>query len=86
MSYHSVRADHDALATLDAQVSLPDRDLQRQVAFLPLGCAGREGTVHRKCGYGDIIAVEPDDGTKDIAHKFGAPIDSLGESTGRLEL
>ena len=44
-----VRADHDALAALDAQVGFPDRDVQRDVALLPLRGAGGEGAVHREC-------------------------------------
>src|SRR3990172_5001524 len=59
-----------ALAALNAQVSLPDRDLQCKVAFLPLRCAGREGAIHRKCRHWNSIAVKTDDGPKHIAHEF----------------
>ncbi len=53
-----VRADHDALAALDAQVGFPNRDFQGDVAFFPLRGAGREGAVHRHGAHGHVVAFE----------------------------
>jgi hypothetical protein len=45
-----MRADQGALVALDAQVGLPDRDLQRQVALLPARRPGRPGAIDGECG------------------------------------
>ena len=46
----------DALAALDAEVRLPDRDVLRDVALLELGGAGREAAVDREGRDGQELA------------------------------
>ena len=53
-----MRADKYALATLDAQIGFPNRDIQGNIALFPFGRAGRESAVHWKSGNGQRIAIE----------------------------
>ena len=64
-----MRADKDAFAALDAQVRFPDRDLQGDITFFPLGCTGGEGTIHGHGRDRNGIAFEGDHRTEHIPHK-----------------
>ena len=66
-----MRADKDALAALDAQVGLPDRDFQGDVALLPLGGAGGEGAVHRQGADRQVVALQGNDRAQHILDKLG---------------
>src|SRR5690554_6674805 len=65
-----MRADKDALAALDAQIGLPDRDLKRNVALLPLGCSGRIGAICRQSADGEEIALTGNHGTENAANEL----------------
>src|SRR5262249_3162358 len=52
-----VRADHDALAALDAEVLIPDGDELRDVALLPLRGACGEGAARGNCADGELVAA-----------------------------
>jgi hypothetical protein len=47
-SDHGVRADHRALAALNADVGIPHGKFEREISFFPFGGAGREGAVDRE--------------------------------------
>ena len=64
-----MRADKNALATLDAQIGFPYRDFESNVTLFPLGRAGREGAIHGHGRYRDRIALEGDHRAKHIAHE-----------------
>src|SRR5574341_192752 len=59
-----VRTDHHTLAALNAQVRLPDRNLERQVALLPLSRPGRKRAVNRQRANGDLVPLEDDHRTE----------------------
>ena len=53
----AMRADHRALAALNAAGGVPHRDVDRQVALLVLGRADREGAVARKRRDREVVAA-----------------------------
>ena len=63
---HGVRADHGALAALDADLRVPCGNLERQVALLPLGRAGREGSIAGERADGKFVALAGVDGAEDV--------------------
>ena len=80
---HRVRAHHHALAALNANVLLPNRDLLRQVSLFPLRGSGGVGAVHRHCAHRQAIASAGHDGPKDVPNKFGRLVRySRGEIEG----
>ena len=61
-----MRANEDAFTALDAQIGFPDRDLEGDIAFFPLGGAGGECAIHGHCRHGTVVAFECDHWTKYI--------------------
>ena len=66
-----VRAHQRAFVALDAEVRVPHRDLQRDVALLPLRSAGREGSVDRKSADRQLVAAAGDDLRGHFVHELG---------------
>ncbi len=66
-----VRADQHALAALDAELLVPDGDLQSDVALLPHGRRRGERAIHREGGDGERIAVALDDPAEHLADELG---------------
>ncbi|CAB4853453.1 unannotated protein [freshwater metagenome] len=66
-----VRADNGALATVDAQVGLPDRDLIGDRALLELGGAGGERSVGRQRTHRQEIAVTGEHHRGHLLHEIG---------------
>ena len=62
-----VRTDHRALVALDAGDRIPHRDLERDVALLPLRRARRERTVHRHRAHRQVVAEAGDDLCGDVS-------------------
>ena len=58
--FHSPTA-HSALAALHANVRIPGRDVEGEVALFILGGSGREHAVARLLGDGEELAVTLDD-------------------------
>ena len=58
--FHSPTA-HSALAALHANVRIPGRDVEGEVALFILGGSGREHAVARHLGDGEELAVTLDD-------------------------
>ncbi len=67
-----VRANHDALAALDAQLFVPHRNFQRDVALLPLRGSRGEGAVDRHGADRDLVAVAGDHQRFHVAHEVGS--------------
>ena len=65
-----VRADQRALVALDAELLVPHRDLDGDVALLPLGGGGRPGAVGREGADRQQIALAGD-------HHRGDPLDEI---------
>ena len=68
-----VGADQRALVALDAQRRLPDRDLGRDVALLPLGRRGRPGAVDREGRDRQPVALAGDDHRRHALDELRAP-------------
>ena len=64
-----VRTDERALVALDAEPFVPDRDIGRQVAFLPLRRADRPRTVGRERAHGQQVSLAGQHRTRDVLHK-----------------
>ena len=67
-----VRADHDAFAALDAEILVPGGDELRDVALLPLGGAGGEGSACGNCADGERIALAGGNLAEHAANKLGS--------------
>src|SRR5947209_5351431 len=78
-----MRADHHALATLNAEVWLPDGNILRDVALLPLRCADRVSSVQRKRAHWKLIATTRDNFRRDVLHKLRC---DLRHGCGDVEL
>ncbi len=52
-----VRAHQHALAALDAELLIPERDLRCEVPLFPLRRAGRERAIHREGTHGEPVAL-----------------------------
>ncbi len=65
-----MRAHHHAFAALDAQVLVPNRNLQRQVTLLPFGSAGGKGAVHGHRADRQSVAVSGVDGRQHSAYEL----------------
>ena len=63
--------DEGALAALDADVRLPDRNVDRDVPLLVLGGAGRPGAVLRYCGDGQRISLAGNDLGRHLPDELG---------------
>ena len=57
----SVRADQDALATLDAEVGLPDGDFLSEVALFPASGTDRVSAIGWKGAHGEQVALASDE-------------------------
>jgi len=66
-----VRADQRTLAALDTERRIPNRDLQRQVAFLPLRGGSRPCAVHREGRNRQAFAITSNDLCGDIFDERG---------------
>ena len=64
-----VRADIGAFAALNADLGIPDRDLQRDVAFFPYGGAGWISAVIGDLADRQVVAVFGDDGAQHLFDK-----------------
>src|SRR5436853_4616426 len=64
-----MRADHHALAALYAEVRLPNGNVLRDVALLPLRCADRVSSVQRKRAHGKQVAATRDNLSRHVLHK-----------------
>ena len=64
-------ADQHALAALDAELLIPDRDLERDVALFPLRGAGGEGAVDGHGADGEVVAFAGDHAGGDLLHELG---------------
>src|SRR6185369_6452642 len=78
-----VRADEGADAALDAELFVPDRDVDSDVALLVLRGGGREGTVGRHHGDSQVVAEAGDDAAGDVLDEFRG---GLGDCRRHLEL
>ena len=67
---HGVRANHGALAALDADLRIPHGNFERDVALFPLGGAGGEGAIDGESAHGEFIAVASIDCAEHIALKL----------------
>ena len=67
-----VRANHDALAALDAQLLIPHRNFQGDVALLPLRGTGGEGAVDGHRADRNLVAVTIDHQRFHVAHEVGS--------------
>ncbi len=67
---HGMRADHDALAALDAEILVPHRNELRDVALLPLRRARRERAARRDRAHRERIAVAGRNLPENVAHKL----------------
>ncbi len=84
---HAVRADDRALAALDAEVGLPDRDLVGDIPLLVSGRAGRIRAVHGKRADGERVAAQLQDRKRHVAHELRCRVRDEGEAhfvAGRL--
>ena len=88
-----MRAHHHALAALDAEVFVPHRDFESDVALLPHRGAGRECPVDRQLRNRERIAVAGDDRSEHVLHKLGrgfrnraAHIEPAGDGVGNRHL
>ena len=63
--------DQHALAALSAEGLVPDRDLEGDVAALPLRGGGGEGSVDGEGAHGEGIAVAGDDGGDHLLDELG---------------
>ena len=79
---HRVRADHRALAALDADLRVPYRDFKSQVAFLPFGGSGGEGAVHREHADREFFSAISINRAQHVALEVGRV---GGEGGGNLE-
>ena len=80
---HRVRANHGALAALDADLGIPHRNLQRDVALLPLGGSGGEGAVGRERADRQLVAAVLVDRAQYVALEIGR---AGGESRRNFDL
>ncbi len=87
-----VRADHRALAALDADVWIPDRDFVGQVALLPLRRTGGVGAIDGQGADRQLIAFFGDHRAQDLAHEGrcvcrdrGQPFDVAANGRGHLD-
>ena len=64
-----VRTNHNALATLDAQLLVPHRNLQRDVALLPLRGSCGESAVNRQRAHWNQVALTVDDQRFHVTHE-----------------
>ena len=64
-----MRANHDALAALDAQLLVPHRNFQRDVALLPLRGSGGEGAINGQRADRNQVAVTVDNQRFHVAHE-----------------
>ena len=64
-----MRANHDALAALDAEILIPYGDDLRDVAFLPLGGGCRERSTGGKSAHRKIVAVAVCDHAEHVANE-----------------
>ncbi len=66
-----MRANKGAFTTLDADLFVPDRDFEGDVAFLVLGGAGGVGAVIGQHANRQIVAIAGDDRADDFLDEFG---------------
>src|SRR6266705_5915971 len=66
-----VRAYHGAFAALDANLRVPHRNFERDVALFPFGGAGGKSAIGWECAHGKIIAVAGVDCAEYIALEPG---------------
>ena len=69
---HSVRANHDALAALDAEILVPHRNELRDVALLPLRGGRREGAARGNGADRKQIALAGSDLAEHIVDELGS--------------
>ena len=65
-----VRTNHGALSALDADLRIPGRDFERQVALLPFRGSGGEGAVDGKCADRQFVAASGIDHAQHVALEF----------------
>ena len=67
-----MRTDQYALTALDTKLFVPDRDLESDVALLPLRGGVGEGAIHRERANGQIVAFAGDNLRRYLRTKSGA--------------
>ena len=79
-----VRADERALVALDADLRVPDRDLDGEVALLPLRGAHRPGAVHREGAHGQEVALAGHHHRGHALHEVGRVRRRRGAAAARV--
>ena len=64
-----MRANERTAAALDTNIGIPDRDLERDVAFFPLGSAHGVCAVIGHLAHGDRVAIAVDHLAENFLHK-----------------
>ena len=62
--------DQHTFAALYTDIRIPDRNLKRQISFLPACRSDRVGAIHRKRAHGQRITPTREDWPQHSAHKF----------------
>ena len=65
-----VRADGHTFQALDANLLVPNRNVQREVALLVLRRGGRERAVHRKRAHGQVVALAGGEFAQHVLHEL----------------
>src|SRR5215813_13862213 len=65
-----MRTNHDALAALDTQVGLPDRNFPRDIALLPLRGRRRISSICWECAYRQQVTSAGNHLTGHLTNKF----------------
>ena len=78
-----VRADHGALAALDADFRIPHGDFESEIALLPFGGAGGESAVDGEGADREFVAAILVDHAENVAVEVGR---GGGEGLGDFEV
>ena len=66
-----MRTNHGALSALNADLRIPGRDFERQVALLPFRGSGGKSAVDWKCAHRQFVATSRIDHAQHVALEFG---------------
>src|SRR5579871_2923657 len=75
-----MRTDHRALAALDADLRIPSRNFESEIAFLPSRRSSGECAIARECADWKFVALPCVNRSEHIALEIGAPGNTGGSS------